>query len=57
MLEFQKYLYTVVAEVDEWTIEKTFESDVTLPKNEVARRGFDLFGLNAKLIGYKMKTI
>ncbi|WP_018931333.1 hypothetical protein [Gracilibacillus lacisalsi] len=57
MLGFQKYLYTVVAEIDGWTIEKTFESDVTLPKNEVARRGFDLFGLNAKLIGYKMKTI
>ncbi|MDX8046627.1 hypothetical protein SH601_11610 [Gracilibacillus sp. S3-1-1] len=57
MLGFQKYLYTVVAEVDGWTLDKTIESDVTLPKNEVAKRGFELFGINAKLIGYKMKTI
>jgi len=57
MLEFQRYVYEVTADVDDWRITKQFESDVTLPKNEVARKAYDLFGLHAKLIGYKLRTI
>lgn len=56
MLAFKSYLYEITAIVDGWQMTKTIESETTLPKNEIKRLGYDLFGLHAKLIGFKMRT-
>lgn len=56
MLEFENHLYEIVADVEGWQITKQIQSDITLSKNEVARLGHDLFGLNAKLIGYRLRV-
>jgi len=55
MLKFKNNIYEVTAEIDGWWVTKQIESEVMLPKEEIAKLGYDLFGSNAKLIGYKVR--